>query len=100
MPTGDFDGGFGTLFYCINGGKRVPIASVEEIRLPLTEENETYVNIWGQQDGVLEFKMTAQSSRRLKKQLRHVTNGISRRIRTIKRQREKARRAWLKGVME
>lgn len=100
MPPHDCEGIIGPFFLQTEDGEFVPLASIQTVQL--TNGECTYSNdLWPAGYEPFEFSMTGRmthrSARRFRKQFRADIRRISRFKRNMKRRKEKARRARLKG---
>ena len=100
MPPHDKEGTIGPLFLQTEDGEFVPLASIQTANL--TNGECTYSNdLWSSGYEPFEFSMTGRmthrSARRFRKQFLADIHKISRYKRNMKRKKEKARRARLKG---
>ena len=100
MPPHVGEGIIGPLFLRTEDGEFVPLASIQTTQL--TNGECTYSNdLWSAGYGPFEFSMTGRmthrSARRFRKQFLADIHRISRYKRNMKRMKEKARQARLKG---
>lgn len=100
MPPHVGEGIIGPLFLQTEDGEFVPLASIQTAQL--TDSECTYSNdLWSAGYEPFEFpmtgRMTHRSARRFRKHFLADIHRISRFKRNMKRKKEKARRARLKG---
>lgn len=100
MPIHDCEGIIGPLYMQTKDGEFVPLASIQTAQL--TDGECTYSNdLFSEGFGSFEFsitgRMTHRSARKFRKQFMADIHRISRYKRSMKRRKEKARRARLKG---
>ena len=85
------------MFYRDKDGNMVPFTGIQLAEV--IEENVEFVRSWIPEQNEFTFtaELTKQSARKWKKMVRKYDNKVMRTVRTIKRRKEKYRRARLKA---